>query len=81
SNSLIVATTATIGEHALIECDFLCNQQLTCITIKDNYKDKLSIKYCFYYFDIIDELCKKIANQSGGMPIVSLSKMRELSIP
>ena len=81
SNSLIVATTATIGEHALIECDFLCNQQLTCITIKDKYKDKLSIKYCFYYFDIIDELCKKIANQSGGMPIVSLSKMRELSIP
>lgn len=80
-NSLIVATTATIGKHALVKCDFLCNQQLTSVTIKDDFYERINIKYCFYYFDIIDEECKKIANQGGGLSIVSLSKMKELQIP
>ena len=80
-DSLMVATTATIGVHALITTDFLCNQQLTCVTAKEELKDKLNIKFYFYYFDIIDEECVKIANQGGGMPIVSLEKMKKLKIP
>lgn len=80
-DSLIVATTATIGVHALIKCDFVCNQQLTCVAIKEKLKNDLNIKFCFYYFDIIDEQCKKIANQGGGMPIVSLEKMKKLVFP
>lgn len=80
-DSLIVATTATIGVHALIKCDFVCNQQLTCVAIKEKLKNYLNIKFCFYYFDIIDEQCKKIANQGGGMPIVSLEKMKKLVFP
>ena len=62
-NSLMVATTATIGVHALIETDFLCNQQLTCVSIKDKYEDVLNIKFYFYYFDLVDKECIKIANQ------------------
>ena len=73
----MVATTATIGVHALITTDFLCNQQLTCVTAKEELKDKLNIKFYFFYFDIIDEECVKIANQGGGMPIVSLEKMKK----
>lgn len=80
-DSLIVSTTATIGVHALIKCDFVCNQQLTCVAIKEKLKNDLNIKFCFYYFDIIDEQCKKIANQGGGMPIVSLEKMKKLVFP
>lgn len=80
-DSLMVATTATIGVHALIKCDFVCNQQLTCVAIKEKLKNDLNIKFCFYYFDIIDEQCKKIANQGGGMPIVSLEKMKKIVFP
>lgn len=80
-NSLMVATTATIGIHALIETDFLCNQQLTCISVKDEYKEKLVIKFYYYYFDIIDRQCIRIANQGGGMPIVSLEKIKKLKVP
>ncbi|WP_096029723.1 restriction endonuclease subunit S [Campylobacter lanienae] len=80
-NSLMVATTATIGIHALIKNDFVCNQQLTCVSIKEKNKEKLNIKFCFYYFDIIDEECVRIANQGGGMPIVSLEKMKKLRFP
>ena len=80
-NSLMVATTATIGVHALITTDFICNQQLTNVAIKKEYKDKINIKFSYYYFDIIDKQCIKIANQGGGMPIVSLEKMKKLLFP
>lgn len=80
-NSLMVATTATIGVHALIQTDFICNQQLTCVTIKEDYEDRLNIKFYFYYFDLVDKECIKIANQGGGMPIVSLEKMKKIKVP
>lgn len=80
-NSLMVATTATIGIHALVTTDFICNQQLTNVAIKEEYSDKLNIKFCYYYFDIIDKQCINIANQGGGMPIVSLEKMKKLLFP
>src|SRR5574344_2080821 len=80
-NSLMVATTATIGIHALIEVDFLCNQQLTCVTIKDEYENYLNIKFYYYYFDLVDKECIRIANNGGGMPIVSLEKMKKIKVP
>ena len=53
-NSIIVATTATIGEHALAIADsFLMNQQFTSFTIRELLKDKLDIKFVFYYFSKI----------------------------
>ncbi len=58
-DSIIFATTATIGEHALIKVPFMCNQQLTHINIKDYKKNKIDINYLFYFSDKIDELCKK----------------------
>ena len=80
-DSFMVATTATIGVHALITTDFLCNQQLTCVTIKEELKNRLNIKFYFYYFDIIDQECIRMANQSGGMPIVSLEKIKKIKVP
>ena len=47
-NSIIVATTATIGEHALAIADsFLMNQQFTSFTIRELLKNKLDIKFVF----------------------------------
>ncbi len=46
-NSIIISTTATIGEHALIKVESLSNQQFTCLTIKENYKEKLLPDFYF----------------------------------
>lgn len=81
ANSIIVSTTATIGEHALIESPFLINQQLTCVSVKEQFKAQINIKFVFYYFEILKEDLKRIASQSGNMPIVSLAKMKQLLIP
>ncbi|MDE6706638.1 MAG: restriction endonuclease subunit S [Oscillospiraceae bacterium] len=34
ANLIIISTSATIGEHALIMVDFLSNQRFTCLTLK-----------------------------------------------
>lgn len=81
ANSIIVSTTATIGEHALIESPFLINQQLTCVSSKEQFKAQINIKFVFYYFEILKKDLKRIASQSGNMPIVSLAKMKQLLMP
>ncbi|MBQ3266530.1 MAG: restriction endonuclease subunit S, partial [Atopobiaceae bacterium] len=45
ANSIIVATSATIGVHALVTVDFLCNQRFTCMTVKEGYADILDVRY------------------------------------
>ncbi|WP_075566653.1 restriction endonuclease subunit S [Ihuprevotella massiliensis] len=80
ADSIILATTATIGEHALITTDALCNQQLTNFEIKEDFKDKLLSKFVFYYFYVIDDWCKKNVNVSS-FPSVSVPKLKNLDFP
>ena len=80
ANSLIVSTTATIGEVALITVPFLCNQQITAVMKKQKYEKDLDIKFLFYYLQILSSDMKKGINE-GSFPIVSLSKMRSFKIP
>ncbi|WP_240333342.1 restriction endonuclease subunit S [Helicobacter suis] len=65
AGSLILSTTATIGEHALINVDFVANQRFTIFTLKDTFKDTLLMKFAFYYFFIIKEWCLKNVNVSS----------------
>ena len=81
SNSIIVSTTATIGEYALTKTDFLCNQQITCLSIKDNFKEQLSPKFLYYLSAGIGKWCKKNVNGGGSLQIVSTNKLKSLSIP
>ena len=64
-NSIIVATSATIGEHALIEVPFLANQRFTVLTLKSEYKNNFNIKFIFYYCFLLDEWCKKNITKSS----------------
>lgn len=80
ANSLILSTTATIGEVALITVPFICNQQLTAISINSEYKNLVNIKFYFYYFQILGNKMKK-GISTGSFPIISVSKLKKLKIP
>ena len=80
ANSIIVSTTATIGEIALITVPFLCNQQITAVMKKQKYEKDLDIKFLFYYLHILSSDMKKGISE-GSFPIVSLSKMKSFKIP
>lgn len=78
--SIIVATTATIGEHALIIVDSLANQRFTFLTKRKSFEDKLDMLYFHYYMFIIDEWCKKNTN-AGGLLSVNMDSFKKLAIP
>jgi type I restriction enzyme S subunit len=80
ANSIIVSTSATIGEHALITVDFLANQRFTCLTRKGNYTDRLDMLFFQNYMYLIDEWCKNNINISGFAG-VDMPKFKKLQIP
>lgn len=80
ANSVILATSATIGEHALITVDHLCNQRFTNFYPKKDYLAKIDMKFVYYYMFIIDEWCKQHINQ-GGFASVDMAGLYNLYIP
>lgn len=90
SNSIILATSATIGEHALVTVEHLSNQRFTNFYPKQDYKSLLDMRFVYYYFYLIDEWCKEhtIQGSFAGVnmtelynylfPIPSLSKQSEI---
>ena len=80
ANSFIIATTATIGEHALLIADSLANQQFTNLQVRKSLKDTVLIKYLYYYMFIVGEWCKNNTNVSG-FASVDMKRFKKLSIP
>ncbi len=64
-NSIIISTTATIGEHALLIVDSLANQRFTFLSKKANCNIALDIKFFFYQCFLLGEWCRKNTNVSG----------------
>ncbi|UOS32267.1 restriction endonuclease subunit S [Helicobacter pylori] len=64
-NSIIISTTATIGEHALLIVDSLANQRFTFLSKKVNCGIALDMKFFFYQCFLLGEWCKKNTNVSG----------------
>ena len=80
ANSFIMATTATIGEHALLIADSLANQRFTNFKIRKSLSNRLLVKFVYYYMFIIGEWCKRNTNVSG-FASVDMAKLKNLSVP
>ena len=80
ADSFILATTATIGEHALLIADSLANQQFTNLKIRKSLKDSLLTKFVFYYMFVVDDFCKKHTNKSG-FESVDMDALRNMPFP
>ena len=80
ANSLIVATSATIGEHALVTVPFMCNQRFTCLTRKPAYRNSLDMKFASHYASKLYEYCLGNTNQ-GGFASVSMPAFKSFPIP
>lgn len=78
--SIIVATTATIGEHALIIVDSLANQRFTFLTKRKSFDNRIDMVYFHYFMFIIDEWCKQNTN-AGGLLSVNMDAFKKLVIP
>lgn len=90
ANSIIIATSATIGEHALITVPYLSNQRFTNLNLKEEYKNKYDIRFVFYYCFKLSDWCKNNTTLSSfasvdmngfkkfKFPILPLSKQKQI---
>ncbi|EJB70169.1 restriction endonuclease subunit S [Helicobacter pylori] len=79
-NSIIISTTATIGEHALLIVDSLANQQFTFLSKKANCDSALDMKFFFYQCFLLGEWCKNNINVSG-FASVDMSAFKKYKFP
>lgn len=80
ANSLIFATSATIGEHALITVPFMSNQRFTALWPKLDYARRFDIKFLFHYGFVIDEWCRNNTTTSS-FASVDMAGFKRLRIP
>lgn len=64
-DSIIISTSATIGEHALVTQKFLANQRFTCLSVKENLTNMCDVKFLYYQCFLLREYCKKYLNQGN----------------
>lgn len=81
-NSIIISTSATIGEHALIKVKSLANQRFTYMVLKEEYKEIVNIKYIYYYCFLLGEYCRNNLN-NGNFSSVDMNAFKrfEFRIP
>ena len=80
ANSIIIATSATIGEHALITIPFLANQRFTVLSLKPEYIDKFNIYFLYHYCFTLDDWCQKNTTMSS-FATVDMNGFRKFPIP
>ena len=79
-NSLLVATSATIGAHALITVPHLSNQRFTSLQLKDQYREYFDCRFLYYYCFILDAFCLDHVNVSS-FPSVDMKAFRSFKFP
>ncbi|WP_180176302.1 MULTISPECIES: restriction endonuclease subunit S [unclassified Acinetobacter] len=80
ANSIIISTSATIGEHALITVPYLANQRFTNLSLKDSYVKTFDMKFIFYYCFLLADWCKKNTTMSS-FASVDMDGFRKFQIP
>lgn len=80
ANSIILATSATIGEYALVLTEHLSNQRFTNLYLTDKYEDMIDMKYIYHYMFKIAEWCKNHIN-IGNFNSVDMNGLYRLEVP
>lgn len=79
AGSFILATTATIGEHAMLIVDSLANQQFTNLKIRKSLSNPVTKEFFFYYLYVIDEFCKS-TTKTTTFPAMDMTDLRNFGV-
>lgn len=79
AGSFILASTATIGEHAMLIVDSLANQQFTNLKIRKSLNHTVTKEFFFYYLFVIDEFCKS-TTKTTTFPAMDMTDLRNFGV-
>lgn len=80
AGTVIVATSATIGEHALLKVPALANQRFTALIRKPEFSELLLPKFVHYYCFVLDDWCLRNTTQSS-FASVDMPRFRKFRFP
>ncbi len=80
ANSVLIATSATIGEHALILVPHLSNQRFTSLSLRAEYVNRLNIRFVFYYCFVLGEWCRRNTTTSS-FSSVDMARFKKFRFP
>lgn len=80
ANSILIATSATIGNHALIKVPHLSNQRFTSMSLKIEFEDLINMKFAFYYCFLLGQWCEKNTTTSS-FASVDMSGFKKFRFP
>lgn len=80
AGSIIMSTTATIGEHALIIVDSLANQRFTNLAIRKSLTQAVDTMWFYHYCFVLGEWCRNNINE-GGLAAVNMEDFSNVIIP
>ena len=80
SNSIIISTTETNGEKALIKTELIFNQQFTVFSLNNVYEKLVIPKFVFYYFFNISNMLKN-KTKNINLPIININEINNMNIP
>lgn len=79
AGSFILATTATIGEHAMLIVDSQANQRFTNLKIRKSLEHSCHKEFFFYYLFLIDEFCKS-STRTATFPAMDMEDLRNFDV-
>lgn len=79
AGSFILATTATIGEHAVLIVDSLANQRFTNLKIRKSLIHRVVRDFFFYYLFVIDNYCKS-TTRVATFPAVNMNDLKNFCV-
>lgn len=79
AGSFILATTATIGEHAVLIVDSLANQRFTNLKIRKSLIHRVVRDFFFYYLFVIDDYCKS-TTRVATFPAVNMDDLKNFGV-
>ncbi|MCI6557754.1 restriction endonuclease subunit S [Schaalia hyovaginalis] len=80
ADSVLIATSATVGEHALIRVPHMSNQRFTNLSLRREFVGRLDMEFFNYYAFILDKWCLEHVNVSS-FASVDMKALRKTLIP
>jgi type I restriction enzyme S subunit len=80
ANSFLIATSATVGEHALVTVPHLSNQRFASLSLKSSFTTRYDIRFLFHYFYVLAEWCRS-NTKTSSFAAVDMTGFRKFPLP
>jgi type I restriction enzyme S subunit len=81
ANSLLLSTSATIGEYAFVTVPHLSNQRFVSMSLRTEFEAEVTTNFLPVLGQILSAFAKANATDSGSFPSISTQELKRMLLP